>query len=129
MRNYGSDWIKSRFNVELSPFGVMVANLLADVFDGIYHLDAKQLGKVKWEHPELIIFRYHGPLSTYDDDRLTKLLITCHDRLVRLEITAGQRYLVLQFSPRASRPKYDGTDRFWDVHPSIEQAIQRFRNG
>ena len=47
-RYAGAAWIRSALGRELSPLGAAVADLLGDVFAGIYHLDNADLRKVDW---------------------------------------------------------------------------------
>lgn len=98
----GSDWIKSNFKVELSSLGEAVADLLGDLFYGIYHLDSTALKKVDWANDHHIIFILGWKsLATTDFDELTRLVILCHDRCIRCEISPRAfHYLELIFHQR-----------------------------
>lgn len=119
----GSDWIKSNFKVEMSPLGEAVANLLGDLFYGIYHLDSTALKKVDWANDHHIIFILGWKsLATTDFDELTRLVILCHDRCIRCEISPRAfHHLELIFHQR----QREGNG--WQRHPTIEAAIENAR--
>jgi hypothetical protein len=120
----GADWLKSGISATgISPLGETVANILGDVFLGIYHLNYTSLRKVDWKNNSWIQVTFYGGLSTFDTDQLTRLVVLCHDRMVRLEIrAAAPGYLRLLFHPRHSR---DG--RQYERHPTLEDAAARIR--
>lgn len=105
----GAEWVRSALKIkeikEMSPLGEAVANLLGDVFAGIYHLDERELRKVDWDDGYFISFRLDGvSLSTFDNDRLTRLVVLAHDRMLRVDISgAGRNKLELMFHLRATR--------------------------
>lgn len=115
----GAGWIKKAFGVEPSPLGEAVANLLGDAFYGIYHLNPTSLRKVEWADPTYVAVVIDRPLATFDFDELTRLVVLCHDRLIRMQVrAAAPRYLKLEFSQRKERHG----DKF-SRHPTIEDAI------
>lgn len=120
----GSDWVKSALKVErMSPLGEAVANLLGDLYGGIYHLVDNDLRKVEWDNTHHIIFvlRNRG-LATTDFWHLTHLVILCHDRCIRCEIDArSPGRLELMFHQRQREGKV------WERHPTIEEAIEQAR--
>jgi hypothetical protein len=122
-RYAGSEWIKSNFKVEMSPFGEAVASLLGDVFLGIYHLKDKDLKKVEWENTSYIKFiLHHYDLSTYNPDHLTRLVVLCHDRAIKLSISARSPGRLELFFRRRGR-EGDWTQ----IHPTMEDAIHKIR--
>jgi hypothetical protein len=98
----GSEWLILR-KKELSPIGRVVADILGQVFRGIYHMDRDAL-RADWSNKhyiELTINAYRT-WSSYDDSKLTTLIVLCHDAGIRLEIQpAGPRYFRLLFHQRA----------------------------
>ena len=117
----GADWVQSNFKVSLSPIGVAVADLLGQLFRGIYHLEPSSLKKVDWNNPHQIsiVLSKNTTLSTYDFNELTMLVVLCHDRLLRCEIgakTFGQ--LELRFHQRKA------TGGITERHPTIEEQTQ-----
>jgi hypothetical protein len=62
----------------------------------------------------------HGTLATYDDDKLTRIVIASHKYGIRAEIdNHGMRGLKILLHNRVSR---DG--RMFDRHPTIETVLQ-----
>lgn len=124
MEHSGSQWVKSSLKVEqLSPLGAAVADLLGDVFCGIYHLDIKKLKKVDWGNPHFIAVQLPWrTLSTYDNPELTWLVVLCHDRCLRLEISAVTvKTLQLMFHQRQRDGRLD------QRMPTIEGQIEHIR--
>lgn len=120
----GADWVKSALKVdELSPLGVAVANLLGDLFGGIYHLEDRDLKKVEWDNDHHIIFVLNWKdLSTFDSSLLTSLVILCHDRAIRCQISArSSKGIELMFHQRTR------SGGISERHPTIEEAINRVR--
>lgn len=118
----GADWVRAAFKCEPSPLGVAVADLLGDVEKGIYHASTGGLSKVDWANPDYIAVPLTHDLATFDRDELTRLVVLCHDRCLRLEIAAaGRRQLKLGFSPR----QREGST--YERHPTIEAAVASIR--
>ncbi len=119
----GSDWLPGGIGVqEISPLGKEVADLLGDVFLGIYHLNYTSLRKVNWANPCHIEFVLDHELATTDFDELTRLVVLCHDRALRCAIEgAAPRHLRLIFHKR----QRGGRAR--QRHLGMEQAIYQIR--
>jgi hypothetical protein len=123
----GADWLRS-CGKELSPFGVEVADILGQVYQGIYHLYSEVLHKrCEWSHNHWIEVVMHDSansgLSTFDFNNLTALVILCHDRCVRLTIqAASHNYLRLLFHKRESR-----SGSTFSSHPTLEEAVHDIR--
>ena len=119
----GADWIKRTFKKELSPLGENVANLLGDLFGGIYHIDHRALSRVDWanDHHIILILGWQG-LSTYDMNELTRLVFLCHDYMLRCSISGtGPKYIEMMFHQR----QREGD--LYQRHPTIEQALEDYR--
>lgn len=130
----GADWIKAQLphvnkdrkgiarnqKAEMSPLGEAVANLLGQLFEGIYHLDHKALYKVDWRNPTFIEFSLGWRnLSTTDFNELTRLVFLAHHMAIRVSIRAGARnHIHLLFHQR---------HRGHGGHPTIDQAVQLFK--
>ncbi len=101
----GAEWISKSLRVStMSKLGRTVADLLGDVFCGIYHLDQKELCKVDWTDNYFIVFRLACSLSTFDNELLTKLVVLAHDRYLRVDIGAASKgKLELMFHLRCYR--------------------------
>ena len=116
----GSDWIKSSLKItEMSPLGEAVADLLGQVYLGIYHLPTSSLRKVDWMNDTWVSIAILGPLCTVDGNGLTRLVVLAHDRLIRVEIDgAAPNYLRLTFHQRKSRE-----GRLYDRCPTMVNHI------
>lgn len=111
------------YNVEASDFGLQVGALLAAWVDGLHHVPASQLRKADWAHTRWIELAWYGPLSTFDGDELTRLVVLAHDRCIRVELRpCNGRYVRLGFSPRRAR---EGS--IFERHPTMEAALARLR--
>lgn len=96
----GSDWIATDARRTLSPLGILVADILGQVYHGIYHIRKAVLHpRVEWDNPELITLVINRELANHDSPDLTRMVLLCHEAGVRLGITAAAyRYLRLDFS-------------------------------
>jgi len=120
----GADWIKGKFGAQFSLFGEDVADLLDDLYGGIYHVNHSALKRVDWAHGECIRLTIDDSrMSTFDCADLTKLVVLAHDRCIRVEIQAAAHgFLWLVFSPR----NRNGT--MYERHPTLEDHIALLRD-
>lgn len=117
----GAEWLASAMRMELSPFAARVADIVGQVYRGIYHLSGRDLRASTWE-ADCCIVRVYGDLATFDAPHLTELVILCHDACIRLDISPrGMHHLELMFHPR----KRSGG--ISERHPTIEYAIEQVR--
>jgi hypothetical protein len=118
----GWEWIKAACKTEPSELGKEVADILGQVYRGIYHIE-KPARKVDWSNKYWIVICLYGDMATFDGQVLTELVVMCHDRAIRMEISgAAPNYLRLMFHRRT---------RFGTMisrHPTIEDAIERIRD-
>lgn len=117
----GADWV-ARQGKTLSPFGVRVADILGQVYRGIYHMTDEVL-KTDWSNTRLVVvgLGIHVEMATYDYNELTQLVFLCHAERIRLAIRGhGMSRLQLQFSPRTA----DGS--FMARHPNLQEAVKDF---
>jgi hypothetical protein len=107
---------------ELAPQQERIRNVLAQAFRGIHHC-----GKIKkydvgtinemWETNQ------YGGMATYDFDQLTRLVIAAHDECVRVEIShSGPGLIKIRLWARENRG-----GKFFEKHPTMEEAIKLFR--
>jgi len=116
----GSGWIESATKQKLSPLGIKVADLLGDLFLGIYHIE-REISKVNWSDPHCIEINIQQDFSTFDYDRLTRLVFLAHWYSVRVQMTACNfRYIKLMFHNR----KREGF--IYERHPTLEEATEDF---
>jgi len=118
--NEGAEWIKKSLMIELSPLGARVAELLDDVFDGIYHI-AEQVKEAEWTNNHYIQIRCSRDFSTYDSNLLTKLVFAAHQYAIRVEVNPrSNKYLTLLFHGRQRG------GRGFEHHPTIEEAVEQW---
>ena len=114
----GADWVKENYKVEPSALGRKVADVLGFVWRGIYHLDEGALSRVKWDDDYVIRFVCGGDLATWDFNRLTELVVLCHDQCLRLDLQG--------IGPRRMQMLFHGRQRAGGAsqrHPTIEDAV------
>jgi hypothetical protein len=124
----GAEWLENQLKLEgkeISDFGREVADILGQAYAGIYHISKEVLHeRVKWNDERYIRIVIYGDLETYDFDKLTRLVVLCFDRMVRLEIGAAARnYLSLAFTKRDCRPP----GKYFDRLPYLEDCIAYIR--
>lgn len=94
--------------------------MLADLFLGFHHVHGKLH---EWGEGIKLNTLQAGSFATFDFDGLTRAVLLAHDRCIRLEIApSGPGMLGIILQKRHSR---DG--RMYEKHPTIEQAIERFK--
>lgn len=119
----GADWVKASLKVEMSPLGEEVADLLGQLYQGIYHID-DEARRVKWNNPDWIeiVVRDNG-FATFDHGLLTLFVLLCHDSSIRGQISvANFRKLKMTFWKRSSR---EGS--IYERHPTMEEHISILR--
>lgn len=128
MKYAGSDWIEHSLKVSnMSTVGKAAADLLGDVFLGIYHLNTQALKKVDWANNYGITFilDWHS-LSTVDNNELTRLVVLGHDRMLRVSIEPyAFRYLIIRIHQRTTR---DPNAHLSQRYPTLEEHIKMIRN-
>lgn len=117
----GSDWLRGCRITKISPLGAQVADLLGDLFSGLYHLDGAE--KVDWANDHHIEVRVaYKEWASVDSNLLTKLVFLAHDRCLRVSISPRSAHAqTLLFHQRR---RAGGT---WERHPTIEQALALYR--
>lgn len=124
----GSDWIidnKIYLNKDfkMSQLGIEVADLLGQMYQGIYHIDKEAL-RVDWSNETWIeIIVNDGAMATWDYNRLTAFVVLCHDRCLRGSIEVANFGLLRLIFHRRDRESKDNMSR----HPGMEEAIQMIR--
>lgn len=124
----GAEWMQKQLNylktpVQMSELGKSVADLLDELFYGIYHMDYKTLYKVNWNCDFYIkISIGNTDWATTDFDYLTRLVFLAHHRAIRVEMSAGNftniHLIFHQRSRKGSIP--------WK-HPTLDEAVEKFK--
>src|SRR5574343_631208 len=119
----GADWIRANYNCNMSALGIAVADLLGDLYEGIYHLANSATQKADWSNAHRVSVVLRTEMATIDNNLLTRLVILCHDRMLRANIQpVGPGYMRICFSFREKR---DG--RLYERCPTIEDHIAQIR--
>jgi hypothetical protein len=116
----GSEWVKSS-KMDMSPFGERVADMLGEVFDGIYHI-SDAVWKMDFTKERFITMTIYesGNFATYDSNYLTKLVLLAHERNIRVCVRAATHsYLKFEFM------QVDRSGFFADRHPTLAESMQR----
>jgi hypothetical protein len=128
--NYaGAEWLQAQLKyvhpeITLSPLGVNVANLLGELFLGLYHLDHKALYRAEWDNTHHIIVSIGWQdWSTVDFDKLTRLVFLAHWMALRVNLEGSKsHYIRLMFHQRSRLG--DSYQR----HPTLDEAVQTFKD-
>lgn len=147
-----SDWLESA-GMKCSPFGREVAYIIGCTFGGIYNAPIKH-ETIEWANEHFIEVVILHDLASWDMNRLTNLTLFAHEMCIRISISAVVDFS--EWDDEAEEPKSLGTVNMsddipegaeWchpklsimfhkrnsraggmsDRHPTIEQAIDRFR--
>lgn len=124
-RYAGADWIRAmnRTKKELSPIGEEVADLLGELFLGIYHIE-RDVRRADWSTTGWITMTITGQCwSSFDGDLLTRLVLLAHDRCIRVEMEAvAPRVMRLSFHKRQRT-----SEHVWGRHPTLEHHAAYLR--
>jgi hypothetical protein len=122
MKYAGADWVEYNALEPISPIGRQVADILGQVFRGIYHIDKDIRRADLTKDYVAMTISASRDFSTFDTSLLTELVVLCHDACIRLEIqTAGPRYFRLLFHQR----KREG--QMYERMPTMEEHIKMIR--
>jgi hypothetical protein len=97
------------------------AQMFADVVGGFHHIT----GTIKPHGEGIKVSDYSGRWATFDFDRLTRLVVLAHDRMIRACVEpSGPRMIGVTLWKRHTR---EGS--MFERHPTMEQAIATHRRG
>ena len=121
-RYAGSDWLRGS-KYEVGELGAKVADILGELFYGLYHVDPAAIEKADWKNEHHIeILLYSNGWSTFDFDTLTRFVVLCHDFCVRGEIAAARNSIFrVYFHPREREGGMS------DRHPTMEDGLSKIR--
>lgn len=121
----GADWLKTNLSfakpkaAPVSQLGEIVADILGQLYEGIYHIEDNFIFKVDWSSNRMINITLPdggGRFATFDASLLTHLVILAQAAKVRIAITAATHgYLRLSFS-------------FNEKHFSLQENCARYLN-
>ena len=124
----GSDWLKIKgYGENISPLGILVADLLGHVYRGIYHVAdfaPHALEKTNWTHKHVIELAMPNiSIATIDGNSLTEIVVLAHDLKLRVALKPRNfQYITLVFSER-NGPE----DSLMEGCPSMEDHIKHIR--
>jgi len=124
-----TDWLENQLryknkDIKISELGKIVSSIMGEVWDGIYHLDRStyQHERTDWSNNSYIEMVICGELATWDFNKLTRLVVLCHDKCVRLSISgASNNFLRLMFHKR------EREGGFSERHPTLEYQVEQIR--
>lgn len=117
----GSDWVERDLGKSLSPLGRDVADILGELFFGIYHLDTGALNKVDWANERYMSIVLRKSLSTFDFDDLTRLVFLAHWFCVRVTLEGKSfNYIEILFHRRIREGAFSLR------HPTLSEAMDAF---
>ncbi|KKL14721.1 hypothetical protein LCGC14_2512820 [marine sediment metagenome] len=121
-------WIEQiRKDLVISELGKTVANILGYIGYGIYNCPINYK-KADWSNDTWIEIIWSRPLSNWDFDNLTRLILECHERLIRIDISgAAPNRLRMLFHQRESR-EGGMSVRMPTIEEMIERRKDAFRN-
>lgn len=119
-----TEWLKAN-KLEVSEFGGRVADFVAELFGGIYHVNLAAIKKADWLNDNHISLTVpDDQFSTHDSDRLTRLVILAHKHNVRAGVKASTHgYLKVEFV------RVDRGGFFRENHPSLDELSERIKKG
>ena len=104
---------------ELSSLAVKSLTILSYLFRGLHNSDRNQLAKFDFTNTMMCQYVMFGSMATWDDNKLTTLVVLAHKLAIRVELSPRAfRYVRLSFSER----KREGAS--YDRHPTIEEVVQ-----
>jgi hypothetical protein len=101
IKHSGADWMaKQDCFKSPSALGVKVADILGQVYLGIYHIsDSVTSKKVDWQNDSDISVTISSELATFDGADLTFLILCCVQAGVPVEVSgASKSYMKLRFT-------------------------------
>jgi hypothetical protein len=120
--NDGAGYLKS-CKIKASKLGNVVANILALVWRGLYHLDPGTIKRTDWTDDYCIAINLQNQaLATVDYNELTQLVVLAHDACIRVSIAGiAPRTMRLTFHARKREGNYS------QRHPTIEDHTAAIR--
>lgn len=103
---------------EMTPDQVACFGVLVEVFCGAHHVPPVAA------HGDGIRVSTFQDLSTFDFDRLTRLVFAAHDHCVRVSVLpSSPKHVGIALWKRKNRDGF-----FYDRHPSLETAVAKWRS-
>jgi hypothetical protein len=126
-RYAGADWLESLLkyakpDMAISETGRRVADLLGQLYLGIYHIEERALLKVEWPNNRFMSITLRNGFSTTDFDGLTQLVFLAHHMCLRVHVDGVKSgYIKLSFHARKRSGDYS------ERHPTLGGAVSNFK--
>ena len=124
----GADWVKLSLKISnMSPLGEQAADLLGDLYFGIYHMNTRSLRKTDWSNPYMIRVQlpWKQSIATYDGDLMTRMVVLSHDRMLRIDLEPiNFFYTGILISKRNGR---SGEISMYERMPTMETHTEQIR--
>ena len=113
IKHSGANWLKETLeyrNISISSFGIRVANILGQVYRGIYHVEKYVLREpYVWGQSRKISIKMGRELATYDGIELSFLALCCEAAGIEVSIRpSSYMYMAIEFSNSTPVPNSDG---------------------
>jgi hypothetical protein len=119
----GSGWlIAAKGEKAVSELGKDVADLLGELFFGIYHIQPEVM-RADFSNPTWIEVLVHKSLATFDFNELTRLVFLAHHMAIRVDVSAARNGILRLMFHRRER---DGG--ISKRHPTLDEAVCSFKN-
>ena len=123
------EWIEKKYNLTVSKFMREVLDILDCVYSGLHHTNYYEQFK-KSKYCETLFAEYvdrANELSTYDFNRLTKLVVLAHDKGIRVSVSSDRKKgLVICFHNRMGKRHNDHPMN--QRHPTLSKAVKQVRS-
>lgn len=106
IKHSGADWLeKQECFKNPSALGIKVADILGQVYLGIYHIsDSVTSKKVDWQSETKISVNVYGDMATFDKGELTLLILCCVEAEVSVRASGSFKgYMKLTFQLSKSK--------------------------
>ena len=95
--------------------------ILSEVFQGLHHLESKQLKSFDYQSKFYNEYRYYGNLATFDAQHLTLLVIIACDMAVRVEITPSRLNIEDEEDKKILQNELDEVNEEYDYNMTLEE--------
>lgn len=113
---------KERQGKTVSDLGKDVADLLGELFYGIYHI-SEEVAKADFSNDYWIEVLIYKSLATFDFNDLTRLVFLAHHMAIRVDVGAARNGILKLMFHRRERD--GGMSR---RHPTLDEAVCSFKN-
>ncbi len=122
------EWVQAlNKDKPMSELGKKVANILGYVGYGIYNCPISHR-RIDWTDDYCITVNWGRSLSNWDFDNLTRLVLECHERLIRIELGGSAPYRMKMFFNQRKSREGGMSVRMPTIETMIERRKDAFGN-